>query len=305
MTGPPRAGRRQITLLDGPLGTELERRGLALPAPLWSARAVLEAPGMLSEIHAEYARAGAEVHTSCTFRTTARALRGTAHATRWRELVHVAVELCRAAVGPRARVAGSIAPLEDCFEPQRTPPDEMLLAEHALLAQCLADAGCDLLLVETMPTLRELGRATRAAVATGLPVWSAVTLGPRGDFFDAAGLSAARRAAEDEGAQAFLINCTAPELVGPALQAAAAEPPLRVRLGAYANALFTVDSSPPASTVRAATVSAELGAVTEWPPRRYAAAAETWLSSGASILGGCCGTTPAHVALLNERFGQR
>ncbi len=300
MTALPQAGRRQITLLDGPLGTELERRGLVLPAPLWSARAVIEAPELLSEIHGEYARAGAEVHTSCTFRTTARALRGTAHATRWRELVHMAVEICRAAVGPRARVAGSIAPLEDCFEPQHTPPDDVLIAEHALLARCLADAGCDLLLVETMPTLRELARATRAAVATGLPVWSAVTLGPRGNFFDAAGLAAARRAAEDEGAQAFLVNCTAPGLIGPALQAAAADAPVRLQLGAYANALFTVDGSQPGDRA-----DAEAGAVTEWPPRRYAAAAETWLSSGATILGGCCGTTPAHVALLNERFGQR
>ena len=57
------------TLLDGPVGTELERRGLKLPPPLWSARAIEDAPELLREIHADYAAAGARVHTANTFRT--------------------------------------------------------------------------------------------------------------------------------------------------------------------------------------------------------------------------------------------
>jgi S-methylmethionine-dependent homocysteine/selenocysteine methylase len=269
-------------LLDGPLGSELERRGCALPAPLWSAVAVRDAPGLVAAIHADYAAAGADVHTAATFRTTARALAAAGVADDWRALARRAVALCRdAAAG--ARVAGSIAPLEDCFSPGRTPPDAALQREHAALAGCLAEAGCDLLLVETMPTLRELRAATAASVATGLPVWSALTLGPAGDFFDVAGIAEARAAVLDAGAQAFLINCSAPPRITAALDALPppAAPPAPA-LGAYGNCLF------------------EGG--TDWSPERYADEAARWAARGARILGGCCGTTPAHLFALRARL---
>ena len=237
-----------LVLLDGPLGTELERRGQPLPAPMWSARALVEAPLLISQIHEDYAQAGAQVHTAATFRTTARALAGTEWAARWRELLELAVALCREAIPADARVAGSMAPLEDCFAPARTPPAEVLDREHAELARALAAAGCDLLLVETMPTLRELRAATAAAAATGLPVWAGITLGPRGDFFDGAAVREAARAAAEAGAQAFLINCTAPPLISRQLEALFARP-AGLALGAYANTIF------------------EGGA--EWPPERY------------------------------------
>src|SRR6187402_1395215 len=104
----PKASEQPLLILDGPTGTELERRGLRLPAPAWSARAVIERPELLLAIHADYAAAGADVHTACTFRTTATALAGTPHAARWRELCVRAVALCREGAGPGALVAGSI-----------------------------------------------------------------------------------------------------------------------------------------------------------------------------------------------------
>jgi len=272
----------KLTLLDGPVGTELERRGLPLPAPAWSARAVFEAPGLLAAIHADYAAAGAEVHTAATFRTTARALRGTPWEGRWEEGVERAVALCRQAVG-RARVAGSLAPLEDCFAPELTPDDAALAREHAALARALARAGCDLLLVETMPTTRELLAATRAAVDTGLPTWAAVTLGPRGDFFDDPGLAAACREAAAAGAGAFLVNCSAPGRITRALRGPLASAAgTGLALGAYANALF--EAGPP------------------WPPGRYLEEARAWVACGATLLGTCCGTGPAHVRALRQAF---
>jgi S-methylmethionine-dependent homocysteine/selenocysteine methylase len=269
-------------LLDGPLGSELERRGLPLPAPLWSARAVIERPDLVRAIHEDYAAAGAEVHTAATFRTTARALAGTAWADRWDELARRAVELCREAVGTGARVAGSLAPLEDCFSPQLTPDPASLATEHAALARCLAEAGCDLLLVETMPTLRELIAATRAAVATGLPVWAAVTLGPRGDFFTSGELAEAQHAVAGEGGRAFLINCSSPPLITAVLEALPTVPGLS--RGAYGNAIFAGGAA--------------------WTPQRYAAEAGAWAATGASILGCCCGTGPAHLAQLGRRLGR-
>jgi S-methylmethionine-dependent homocysteine/selenocysteine methylase len=270
----------RVLLLDGPTGTELERRGLPLPPPAWSARAVAERPELLAAIHADYAAAGADVHTACTFRTTATALAGTPLAHRWEELCTQAVRLCRAGAGPRARVAGSIAPLADCFSPRLTPDDAVLRREHRALAERLAAAGCDLLLVETMPTLRELRAATAAASATGLPTWAAVTCGPDGSFFDDEGLAEARAAAADAGAAAFLVNCSSLARTREALlgRAWGRARPAGLLLGAYANDMSAA------------------GAVPE--PEVFAAEVAGWTALGLDIVGSCCGTGPAHTAAL-------
>jgi S-methylmethionine-dependent homocysteine/selenocysteine methylase len=269
-----------LTFLDGPLGSELERRGLALPAPMWSAVGVWQRPELLVEIHRDYAEAGAQVHTAATFRTTARALHDTEQAAGWCEVAGRAVALCRQAVGGDMRVAGSMAPLEDCFLPEATPDDEALAREHAELAECLARAGCDLLLVETMPTERELVAATRAARATGLPVWSAITLGPDGAFFDADSAAAVRDAAVQAGASAFLVNCTPPDRITSLLDSL--PPADEVPLGAYGNDIFEGE--------------------TGWNPARYAEEAARWRDLGATLLGGCCGTTTEHLVAMRERL---
>lgn len=269
-----------LRLLDGPMGTALEQLGAATPLPLWTAAPLADAPELVSAVHASYAAAGAQVHTTATFRTTARALAGSAWAGRWDELARRAVALCRSGAGAGAVVAGGLAPLEDCWHPERTPDEPALASEHGALARCLAEAGVDLLLVETMPTTRELLAATRAAVATGLPVWSALTLGPQGDFFDRATVLDAAEAVRDAGAQAFLLNCTPAERITPLLEALAGSerrPPL---LGAYGNAIFEGGE--------------------RWTPEAYLAEARRWVDAGAGLVGGCCGTTAAHLRALAD-----
>jgi len=262
------------------MGSELERRGVALPLPLWTSAALIDTPEEVAAVHRDHARAGAQVHTTATFRTRARCLAPTAWVSRWQELARRAVELAREAIGPHARLAGSLAPLEDCYHPERTPDDGALAREHEALARCLADAGCDLLLVETMPTARELLAATRAARATGLPVWAAVTLGPGGDFFEPGALREAQAAVAEAGASAFGVNCTPPDACTRALEALG--PPSGIERIVYANDLFDDAVS--------------------WTPVRYAEEAALWVERGATILGTCCGTTLDHLRVLRERL---
>ncbi len=125
-----------ITLLDGPLGTELAARGVPTPGPGWSAFALDDAPEVVVAIHRDYARAGATVHTANTFRTKRRQL-----GVRWEELARRAIDLARGAVPAGQRVAGSIAPLEDCYRPDLSPPNPR--PEHRELARALAAAGAD------------------------------------------------------------------------------------------------------------------------------------------------------------------
>ncbi|MBK7404220.1 MAG: homocysteine S-methyltransferase family protein [Phycisphaerales bacterium] len=162
-----------ITILDGPVGTELIRRGVDCTGPLWSARAIDGAPEVLGAIHREYAAAGATVHTAATFRTQPGIEPG-----EWARLARRGVELVREAVPRGHRVAGSLAPLADCYRPDLSPArvDPAATREaHLALARVLADAGCDILLCETFTDpgegLLAAGAAVEAAEATGAEVW--------------------------------------------------------------------------------------------------------------------------------------
>src|SRR5262245_32300435 len=107
-----------LTPLDGPVGTELAARGVATPAPLWSAWALVHAPDVLAAIHRDYVAAGATVHTANTFRTKRRSA-----PENWEALARKAVSVARAEAPVGQRVAGSIAPLEDCYRPDLSPVD--------------------------------------------------------------------------------------------------------------------------------------------------------------------------------------
>ncbi len=276
-----------ITILDGPMGTELHVRGVPTPLPGWSAHALDDAPEVVRAIHRDYATAGASVHTTNTFRTR-RAL----FPERWTELARRAVELARASVPPSHLVAGSIAPLEDCYRPDLSPVGSDRAGtrrEHAGLARVLADAGCELLLCETFPSVEEGLVALDAALETGKPCWLSLTPGFRADLLSPAEIAAAGRTAAGMGASAVLVNCVpvarALEFVGPLAEALAGS---GARLGCYANA-----GEPE-----------ERMGWTSRPPdaERYADAAATWIDAGATIVGGCCGTGPPHVRALASRF---
>src|SRR5919109_2712445 len=115
---------REIHLLDGALGTELGRRGIETRGALFSAAALLDERGRaaLREVHRAYVDAGAEIITAATFRTNRRALAAAGLEPRFPELAKLAVREAQDAVRGRARVAGSMAPLEDCYRPELRPP---------------------------------------------------------------------------------------------------------------------------------------------------------------------------------------
>ncbi|WP_434045365.1 MULTISPECIES: homocysteine S-methyltransferase family protein [Sorangium] len=268
----------ELVILDGPLGTELAARGIETPAPLWSAAALLDARGceVVRAIHRDYARAGATVHTANTFRTRRRQA-GAA----WAELAARAVSLAREAVPPGHRVAGSIAPLEDCYRPDLSPAAAR--GEHRELARALASAGVDVLLCETFPHVGEALVALEEAVATGVEAWASFTAGPEADLLSPDDVEVAARQAVARGARAVLVNCTpAARTLAYVERLAACGAPF----GAYANAGAPGEGlgwrAAPGSSAAA----------------RYADLARGWIEAGATIVGGCCGTGPEHVAAL-------
>jgi len=280
-------------LLDGALGTELERRGVPTPEPLWSAQALLEHHDDILQIHAAYVDAGAEVLTANTFRTNERAVERAGLTGQAETLTRRAVDLARAAADAADRrvwVAGSISPVEDCFSPWLVPDDDALLREHALLAGWLAEAGVDLILIETMNCIREARVAAHVALSTGLPVLVSFVCDDQGQLLSGESLADAATSLAPLRPDALLVNCIPTPHVETALRTLARATTLPT--GAYGNL------GPPV-------------APDHWEledtvgPQRYAAYAHGWLALGARIIGGCCGTTPAHIAALRELIDKR
>jgi S-methylmethionine-dependent homocysteine/selenocysteine methylase len=293
-------------LLDGATGTELQRRGVDTGLPLWSARALIEAPSVLRSIHADYINAGADIITTNTFRTQRRTLERAGIGSRASELTRLAVQIAQEAaqsVDRKIFVAGSISPLEDCYAPELVPPDGDLWIEHAELARDLAQAGCDLLLVETMNTIREAVIAARCAAATGLPVCVSFVVGPAGlppdqinltnaaemraelKLLSSESIAAAAAALRSINPAVILINCVPLAVIDRAfeeLRAAHTGP-----IGLYANVGHADDQAGWTLT-------------DDVLPDAYAHHARQWVQHGAVIIGGCCGTTPAHIAALRQ-----
>ncbi len=261
-----------VTILDGPIGTALAARGVPTPPGEWSAWAITHAPGALAVLHAEYAAAGATVHTANTFRA-----QPGVYGERFEEVLRQAVALARGAVPPDHQVAGSIAPINDCYEPWRSP--ERPRPAHRQMAGALAASGVDLLLCETFPHVGEGLIAVEEAVATGLPTWAAFTAGPEGALLSPAALGDAAREAVARGAAAVLVNCVPARLTLAYVERLVG---LGVPFGAYANA-------------------GGVGEGVGWGEggeARYLGYAQTWAEAGATLIGGCCGTSAAHIAAL-------
>ena len=278
-------------ILDGATGTELNRRGVDTGLPLWSANALLTDEGsrVLQDVHEDYLRAGADIITTNTFRTHVRALAPSRNGGRAFELTRRAVEIARAAIAsvPSDRprfVAGSISTLEDCYRPDLVPSDDELRAEHSERVHHLLECGVDVFLVETINSIREASIIAKLASITGTPVIVSFVCDRDGRILSGESLTDAAREMLGLGASAIGVNCGAtPNLARPLEELASACPP-NFPLIAYGNIGYADEA------VGWVNTDAE-------KPEAYCAHASKW---PARIVGGCCGTTPAHIAELSK-----
>ncbi len=289
-------------LLDGALGTELERRDVTCTLPLWSAHALLEAPDVVRQIHSEYLRAGAELLTANTFRTQRRTLQRAGLKRQSRELIALAIRLARDAIREHQTsktqndkkkikpasylVLGSNPPLEDCFRPDLVPNEKTLTREHTENIESLLEAGADLVLIETMNCIREAVIAAKAAQNLGATVLMSFCATASGTLLSGESLADAIVAVEPYAPSAVLANCLSPSAARACLPVLASR---KLPFGIYANNIAIRNSIE---------TLLEIDAIRS--PDAYAAEAKIWLEAGARIIGGCCGTTPSHIAKLAE-----
>ncbi len=278
-------------ILDGAMGTQLLDRGFDLTPPLWSAE-ILELSGKtIEEIHKDYINVGAEIITTNTFRTTTRTFRKVfqhsiekATENAWNSC-KIAVKAARKAAGRDIFVAGSIGPLEDCYIPELFPGEKAGLYEYNEIGKWLEEAGVDFFLIETMGRFDEARCALRALDKSRLDKWVSFLIKDANTIFDGTNLRKGSIAIESEGASAILINCSKLDDAVKAMELIANT--VSIPVGVYPN---LGKSSPWAkSTIKRLFSEEEF---IQWMKRA--------VSSGAKIIGGCCGSSPKYIEALKN-----
>jgi S-methylmethionine-dependent homocysteine/selenocysteine methylase len=297
----------EVTILDGGMGRQLSRMGAPFRLPEWSALALIEAPQFVSRAHSAFIDSGAQIITTNSYGLAPSRIGDARFAADGLRLADLAGRLARIAADRAdqpVRVAGSLPPVFESYRP------ELFDAARAPAILDVLVSGLaphvDLWLIETQSSIAEAEVAVAAlARHTHLPIWISYTLrdelgrqGPA-ELRSGESIEHAVSATIGHGAQAILFNCSQPEVMDLAVLAAvdvlAASKKESIRVGVYANAF----SPEPASDEPYAGVSSLRE---DLSPERYLEWASQWVRSGASIVGGCCGIGPEHIAALRAYF---
>jgi homocysteine S-methyltransferase len=286
-------------VLDGAMGSELQRRGVWVShgatddkLGAWSATAMRDAPGTVREVHEDYFKVGADIATTNSFWTNSVKLGLVGLADKAAEYTRLSGEIAveaRDRLRPEAYVAGGMAPPHG----GRAPVDPIdLPREFALQSRALKESGVDLLLLEYIGYIADIVAAVDAVAPAGLPVMIGIRhiaedgRMQAGETYDELVAALGRREVA-----AILLMCSSPAAISaglPKLRKAFSGP-----IGAYPNIGYRRSGKP-------------LGAEQQWhgldtttyAPANLAADGAAWLDMGAQIVGGCCATTPAHIAAL-------
>ncbi len=290
-------------ILDGGTGTDIQAHGVPMNGDTWCAEANLTHPDVVREVHESYLKAGAEVITANTFATSPILFKALGREDEIAKIDRIAVRLARQAVADagteRTAIAGSFSVMRHVKKGTDEGPNpeldsKVLLPLFEAKARGLAEAGCDLIMMEMMRDGDHSLWATEAAVATGLPVWVGISVKRRADG-QLAGFGRPEWKLSDivtslmsTGAKACLVMHSDIDVTEDALhiiKASWAGP-----IGAYP----------------------ECGhfEMPEWKfgnisPADFVELARRWRRSGATILGGCCGIGPDHIRALAKAFGTR
>jgi S-methylmethionine-dependent homocysteine/selenocysteine methylase len=284
-----------ITLLDGGMGRELERSGAPFRQPEWSALALLDGPEFVSRAHDAFAKAGADVITTNSYAVVPFHIGDARFADRGLELSGLAGKLARQVADRYGlKVAGSLPPVLGSYRPDLFEIE----AARSILTILIKGLSpyADLWLAETMSTLGEAQLIGELLSDDARPIWLSFTLNDEGAAMLRSGESVAEAAdlARKIGAKAILFNCSAPEVMEDAvhqakLQLAGTDIEIGVYANGFAHSEEQVDANAGLRQIR-----------DDLAPPRYCDWAKTWVASGATIVGGCCGIGPEHIEALAE-----
>jgi homocysteine S-methyltransferase len=275
--------KNEILTGDGAVGTMLYARGVSLDSNFEHLNLVR--PALVRELATEYVGAGAQVIETNTFGANYSRLSAIGLGHRVAEINLCGARIARQAAntGRNVLVAGSVGPLARIKGEQDGSGDDEMAEIFRVQCRALAEGGVDLFLLETFSSLPQLVAAVHAARSTGLPVCASMAFLEEGRSSDGATVERFCAAMEQAGADLIGANCGAGPLellkVVQRLSAVTDKP-----IAAYANSGFPEYRD--GRYIYRAT------------PDYFAAMAKEMAAAGASLVGGCCGTTPEHIAAV-------
>lgn len=275
--------KNKIVILDGAMGTQLQQRGM--PPGVCPEAWIIEHPEIVQEIHRAYALAGADIVYACTFGANRLKL-GEYGIENVREVNRTIARLARAAVGKQTFVAGDIGSTGRFVEPFGDLAFEEAVAVFKEQVLGLLEGGVDLFVIETMMDIQE-ARAALIAVKECSERFALVTMTyePDGRTLGGTDPATALITLQSLGADAVGCNCsTGPDAMLPFIRAM--KPHAKVPLAAKPNAGIP-------RLVGGKTVF-------DMSAAAFAAFGEQFAEAGVNLMGGCCGTTPAHIAALRQ-----
>ena len=276
---------QKIVILDGATGSNLQRAGM--PTGVCPEQWILEHPQALIDLQRAYVQAGTDIVYAPTFTASRIKLEEYGLQDQLEQMNRALVALSKEAVaGSGALVAGDLTMTGKQLAPIGDLPFETLVGVYKEQAAVLADAGVDLFIVETMMSLQE----TRAALIAirevcDLPVMASLTYESDGRTLYGTDAKTAMVVLQSLGADAVGLNCS----TGPAEMVSAVEQ------------MREIANIPVLAKPNAGLPELEDGeTVYRMTPEEFATAGATLVEAGASIVGGCCGTTPAHIKALAD-----
>lgn len=294
----------QITLLDGGLGQEINKRSPSDTShPLWSVKVMAEHPQIVAEVHKDFLLAGARTLAVNSYTITKSRLNrngASAHFDEWHKLALSTIKQAIAET-PIARdditIAGCLPPIAASYVSEAALDYQSSYDEFAAIIEAQQD-DVDLFLVETMSNIEESKAAIAALRDYGHEALIALTLKDdgRNQLRSGETLEQAIDALGAEGVSALCVNCCYPEAIDNAIPIIAKS---GLRTGGYANGFTSISALAPGQTVD------NLSARTDLSPQSYCAHIDKWLDDGATIIGGCCEIGPDHIATLHRHLTEK
>lgn len=294
----------RVLLLDGGLASELESRGHSLDDPLWSARLLLEDPHAIASVHLDYLFAGARILTTASYQATFEGLKSHGlsrqeAADLLRDSVSLAVQaredlMAGTPSAPPVWIAASIGPygamLHDGSEYRGnyglTKDD--LSDFHRARLETLAETEADLLACETLPSIEEAESLLPLLEACSKSAWLSFTCKSEKSLCHGEPIEAAARLVNSQPAiLAVGINCTPPRFVRGLVE----------RLRSHTSKPIVVYPNSGETWNNEQRCWMGDASIEDW-----LATAEQWRAAGATIIGGCCRTTPAHISAMRRLF---
>ncbi len=279
--------------LDGAMGTQLFARGVE--AGQCNDYLNIESPDIIFDIHAAYLKAGSDAVITNTFSANKYALARHSLADKVAEINLGGAEIGRKAAGDDKYVLGDIGPCGDFLEPLGNVKPDELRAAFADQAKALAAGGVDGFVIETMTAIEEITVAIEGVKSVSdLPIFASLAYDPAGEGFKTMmGVSPETVAQKllPLGIAAIGFNCGTLSMdayvkLAAACADAIGDRPIVLLAEPNAGKPELVDDK----------------AVYNLSPEDFAAACEQIHTAGANIIGGCCGTTPAHIEAITSRL---